>query len=263
MNSASDDPESRDVDFGRTAADYERHRPGFPASFFDRLQNLGWISRGQRNLDIGTGTGTVALGLAARGLDVTGLDISNELLDVARRTAASRGLTVGFDEGRAEDTGQLGASFDVVSAGQCWWWFDVPAVTAEVKRVLAPGGRLLICDFSYLPLPGNAAARTEDLILQHNPGWGMAGWLGIHPEQVAALDRGGFQRVESFSYVEDVTFTPDGWRGRMRTCNGVGSSLSAEQVDAFDADLAAMLADEFPGELTVPHRVFAASGVIG
>jgi SAM-dependent methyltransferase len=148
-----------------------------------------------------------------------------------------------------------------VTAGQCWWWFDSDAAIRETRRILAAGGRLLICNFSYLPLPGNVAGRTEDLILQHNPGWPMAGWRGVHPEQVEALDRGGFRRVESFSYVVDVPFAHAGWRGRMRTCNGVGSALSAEGVDRFDEELADLLAREFPGEFSVPHRVFATSGI--
>ena len=43
--------------------------------------------------------------------------------------------------------------------------------------------------------------------------------------------------------------------------NGVGSALNAEQVEAFDAGLASLLAGEFPGELHVPHRIFATSGI--
>ena len=254
------DHEGRVIDFGRTAVDYERHRPGFPESFFDRLLNQRWIAGGQRTLDLGTGTGSLALGFAARGLEVTGLDIAPELLKVARQAAFDRDLRANFVEGRAEATGQDDAGFDLVSAGQCWWWFDEADAIREARRILAPGGRLLICNFSYLPLSGTVAGRTEDLILQHNPGWLKAGSYGVHPEQVEALDRGGFHQVESFSYLVDVPFNHVGWRGRIRTCNGVGSALSAEQVDRFDAELAALLAREFPGALCVPHRVFASSG---
>jgi ubiquinone/menaquinone biosynthesis C-methylase UbiE len=256
------DDQNQVVDFGRTAVDYERHRPGFPESFFDHLLRRKWIAAGQRVLDLGTGTGSLALGLAARGLEVTGLDIAHELLEVARRTAADRALPARFVEGRAEATGQNDATFDNVSAGQCWWWFDADAAIREARRVLVPSGRLLICNFSYLPLTGTVAGCTEDLILRHNPGWPMAGWRGIHPEQVEALDRGGFRHVESFSYVVDVPFSHVGWRGRIRTCNGVGSALSDEQVELFDADLAELLARDFPGEIRVPHRVFATSGIM-
>ena len=180
------------------------------------------MAPGQRALDLGTGTGTLALGFAARGLDVTGLDVARELLDVARQAALDRGLTARFVEGRAEATSQDGASFDLVSAGQCWWWFDSDAAIEEAVRILVPGGRLLIASFSYLPLSGTIAGRTEDLILEHNPGWPNAGWSGLHPEHVEALD--------------------------------------ADQVERFDDELADLLASEFPGELTVPHSVFATSG---
>lgn len=258
-DAASTDHEGRIIDFGRRAVDYEEHRPGFPESFFDRLLANGWIGPDQRALDLGTGTGSLALGFAARGLESTGLDIATELLDVARQRAADRRLAARFVEGRAEATGEKDASFDLVSAGQCWWWFDESAAINEATRVLVPGGRLLICSFSYLALPGNVAARTEELILRHNPGWPKAGWRGIHPEQVEALDVAGFRTVESFSYVVDVPFDHVAWRGRMRTCNGVGSALNTEQVTALDSDLAAMLRD-FPGELAVPHRLFATSG---
>jgi SAM-dependent methyltransferase len=255
------DHEGRIIDFGRAAGDYERYRPGFPDGFFDRLEREGWIAPGRRALDLGTGTGSLALGFAARGLEVTGLDIAPDLLDAARRSAADRGFAATFLEGRAEETRLPAGSFDLVSAGQCWWWFDADRALDEANRVLDSGGRLLICDFSYLSLPGNVCARTEELILRLNPGWPKAGWRGVHPEQVHALDVGGFREVQSFSYTVDVPFTPEEWRGRMRTCSGVGSSLDAGQVARFDVELTELLAREFPGELAVPHRVFATSGV--
>lgn len=260
-DAGSRDRDGRVIDFGRTAVDYEQHRPGFPDSFFSRLLRDGWIAPGQRALDLGTGTGSLALGFASHGLEVTGLDIAPQLLAVARRAATDRGLPARFVAGRAEATGQDDASLDLVSAGQCWWWFDSDQAIQEANRILAPGGRLLICDFSYLAMLGNVADRTEDLILDANPGWPRAGWRGIHAEQVQALDYGRFRQVESFSYVIDVPFSHESWRGRIRTCNGVGSTLPADTVERFDAVLAEMLATEFPGELRVPHRVFATSGI--
>jgi SAM-dependent methyltransferase len=249
------------IDFGRAAGDYDRYRPGFPESFFDRLERKGWIGPGARTLDLGTGTGSLALGFAARGLVATGMDIAPDLLDVARRIAAARGFHAEFVEGSAEDTGLPAESFDLVSAGQCWWWFDSDKAAQEAVRLLVSGGRLLICDFSYLSLPRNVCSRTEELVLEHNPGWPKAGWRGVHPEQVQALDVAGLKDVESFSYTVDIPFSHEAWRGRMRTCNGVGSALEPGQVERFDRDLARLLAQEFPGELSVPHRVFATSGV--
>ena len=50
-------------------------------------------------------------------------------------------------------------------------------------------------------------------------------------------------------------------RGTEFVDNGVGSSLNDEQVKRFDEDLTEMLANDFPGDLTVPHRIFATSGI--
>lgn len=226
---------------------------------YERLLTLGWVRPGQNALDLGTGTGSLALGLAERGLDVVGVDPSVDLLDMARRKAKDRGLSVQFVEGTAEDTGIEAASFDLVTAGQCWWWFDTPRALAEIARVLRPAGRLLIANFSYLPSRETVAGRTEALVLQHNPGWPMAGHSGVYSGQFRDLEGGGFAGIQSFSYTETVSFTHEGWRGRARACNGVGASLTPSQVGAFDRDLAALLEREFPGELQIPHRVFVAS----
>jgi len=52
--------------------------------------------------------------------------------------------------------------------------------------------------------------------------------------------------------------TPEAWRGRIRASAGVGGSMTAEQVEEFDKELAELLASRFPGSLLqVPHRVFA------
>ena len=248
------------IDFGRTASDYDRYRTGFPDSFYERIVGAGWIAPGMRALDIGTGTGTLALGLAARGLDVVGLDPSPEMLEAARQRAAELGLDVRFVEGVAEETREESGAFDLVTAGHCWWWFDVARVIAEAERVLGADGRLLIANFSYLPTPGSAAEASEHLVLAHNPGWPKAGESGIRAEQVADLDAAGFRDVASFSYVEPVTFTHETWRGRMRSCNGVGPSLPPAGVAAFDRELAALLAERFPGALVIQHRAFVATG---
>ena len=254
------DNEGRAIEFGRTADDYDRHRPGFPQTFRQRLIERDWVRPGQRALDLGTGTGTVALSLARCGLEVVGIDPSEELLIRARQRAASAELKARFERGVAEDTGQKEGWFNVVAAGQCWWWFDADRALAEARRVLVPHGRLLIASFCYVPTPGSLAALTEELILAHNPRWGMAGISGIFESHVRDLDRSGFEDVESVSWVEQVSFSHEAWRGRIRACNGVGAVLDTASVARFDAELAELLAARYPGTLQIPHRVFIATG---
>src|SRR5690349_18617456 len=93
------------IDFGRTAQDYGRFRAGFPDSFFARLPAYSVGLPGQRVLDIGTGTGTVARGMARFGCRMTGLDRSAELMAEARRLDAESGVTIEYVQAEAEATG--------------------------------------------------------------------------------------------------------------------------------------------------------------
>ncbi len=79
-------------DFGRTAADYARHRAGFPASLFERLCGLGIGLEGQDVVDLGTGTGTLGRGFARRGCRVIGIDPAAEMLEQAKALDAREGL---------------------------------------------------------------------------------------------------------------------------------------------------------------------------
>lgn len=250
------------MDFGPSATDYATHRPGFPESFFTRISTLGWIAPGMRALDLGAGTGAMALELAARGLSVTALDRSSDMLSALSTRANKMNLSVRTIVGVAEAIAAPDRSFELITAAQCWWWFDPVQTIREVQRLLVPGGRLLIASFCYLTLPGTIAHASEQLVSKHNPSWSGAAWEhGIFPEQATQLGKAGFSDIETWSYDVDVAFTQEAWRGRMRACNGVAVSLPPDRVEAYDREHAELLAQQFPGELKIKHRVSAVSGV--
>jgi SAM-dependent methyltransferase len=246
------------IDFGRTADDYARHRAGFPDVLYPRLAALGVGLPGQRVVDLGTGTGSLARGLALRGCTVTGVDRAFPLLEAARRLDAEAGVAVDYRVGTAEASGLPDEAFDVVTAGQCWHWFDRPRAAAEARRMLAPGGRLAIVHFDWIPLPGNVAAATEALILRYNPGWAFAGGVGMYPPWLEDAAVAGFTGIETFSVDVGVPYSHEAWRGRIRASAGVAATLDSDAVARFDGEHAAMLAHEFPADpLVVLHRVWA------
>lgn len=251
------------IDFNRTAADYSRHRAGLPESCFDKLNERGIGIAGQQVLDLGTGTATLARGLARRGATVVGLDIAPELMRAARQLDG--GDRVLFVQSHAERTPFLDASFDVVTAVQCWHWFDRPAALREVRRLLRPQGFFVLITFDWLPLTGNVVEATEELIERHNPHQPKphiryANGAGIYPQWLCDMQEGGFVRIESRSYDTEVTYSHEGWRGRIRASQGVGATMEPEAVGRFDSELAQLLTTRFPVEpLHIPHRVFIAS----
>jgi SAM-dependent methyltransferase len=245
------------VDFGRTARDYAQHRPGLPDADFARLRALGIGRAGQRVLDLGTGTGQAARGLAGPGLRIVGLDPAQPLLLAGVELVRAAGIALaGRVRATAERLPFAAGAFDALVACQCWHWLDAPRASAEARRVLAPGGRIALVQFDWLPLLGNVVAATEALILKHNPAWALGGGDGRYPARAAELAAAGFRDVLQEERDVDLPFPHAGWRGRIRASAGVAASLDAAAVARFDAEHAALLAERFPADpLPVPHRV--------
>jgi len=105
------------------------------------------LTPGQHVLDLGTGTGSVALRAAevvAPNGRITALDISPDMLAIGRQRAASAEANITFVEGRAEAIPADAASIDAVLASlSLMYVIDRAAAAREIARVLRPGGRLV------------------------------------------------------------------------------------------------------------------------
>lgn len=248
-------------DWSATSADYARHRQGFPPRFYEMIAREGLFAPGMRVLDLGTGTGTVARTLAARGGEVLGLDAAPGQVAAARALAAAEGNAARFAEGLAERTGQPDARFDLVVAAQCWHWFARGLAAAEARRVLRPAGALLICHDDWLPLAGSVPHASEFLIEAHNPRWRMGRTTGFYTQWATDLALAGFARLGFAGFDHVAIYSHADWRGRVRASAGIGGALDAAAVARFEAEHTALLAARFPAEpLAVPHRVFAIWG---
>ncbi len=111
-------------------------------------------------LDAATGTGRYALRLAARGVRVTGIDASPEMLAIAKRKAEAAGRDDRFERARIDERLPFAdGSFDLVTCALALCHFaDHEGVDAEFARVMRPGGHLVITDFH--PAIVAAGART-------------------------------------------------------------------------------------------------------
>ena len=126
---------------------------GRERAFRERLVDLAGIGPGEAVLDIGCGTGSLALAakqrVGARG-EVNGIDASPEMIARARRKAVKARATVVFETGVAETLPFPDARFDVVLSTLMLHHLPRPVrqqCVREVRRVLRPGGRLLVVDF--------------------------------------------------------------------------------------------------------------------
>ena len=124
-------------------------------SFVARME----LEPGARVLDIACGTGNVTIPLARRGARVTGLDMMPHLLEEARARAAREGLPIRFDEGFAETLPYPDGSFDVLVSMFGIMFSPLPAtVVSEMARVLRPGGRLALANWTASGFGGKMSA---------------------------------------------------------------------------------------------------------
>lgn len=138
---------SSQAQFDRQAALYatsavHRHGASLPV-----LVDYAAVRPGEKALDVATGTGNTAIALSVAGAEVTGLDVSPQMLKMAQGRAEEEDQTVRFVEGSAEAIPFEDATFDLVTARHAPHHFrDVSKFLAEVVRVLKPGGRFVMSD---------------------------------------------------------------------------------------------------------------------
>jgi ubiquinone/menaquinone biosynthesis C-methylase UbiE len=113
------------------------------------LQRAAAVRSGERVLDLACGTGTLAARLdgSVPDLRLVGVDLSPAMVERARQKLGTRpGLR--FERADAHDLPFDGASFDAVLCANTFHYFSAPAtVLAEARRVLRPGGRLVLLDW--------------------------------------------------------------------------------------------------------------------
>lgn len=168
-------PETRGQTIRRWARGYDWLAKLMSLGRGDRLGELvvreARLEDGMRVLDVGSGTGTLALRLKTVVGDqgsVVGIDASPEMIEIAEKKAQKQGATIDFRLGLAEELPFDEAAFDRVTSTLVFHHLpdDVKLTSLrEIRRVLVPGGRLVVADFASGsgPLPHRVLA----LVLGH------------------------------------------------------------------------------------------------
>jgi ubiquinone/menaquinone biosynthesis C-methylase UbiE len=201
---------------------------------------------GDRVLDVAAGSGNAAIGAALAGADVTASDLTPELLDVGRRSAADVGAQLKWDEGDVEALPYDDESFDVVLS--CVGVMFAPhhqASADELLRVCRPGGTIALINWTPKGFIGQMFAAMKPYAPPPPPGaqppplWGddehVRGLFGDRVSDVTArrqfLEVATFDRPEDFRDYFKTTYGPT-----ISTYRAVGDD--ADQVTALDVELA-------------------------
>ena len=239
-------------DWGRTSEDYAKYRDIYPEIFYRKIIERGLCTAGQRILDLGTGTGVLPRHMYRFGGNWTGADISENQIRQARRLSREKGQDITYLAVPAEEVEFPDETFDVVTACQCYWYFDYKRLLPRLVRMLKREGSLLLLYMAWLPQEDPIAEQSEKLVLKYSPGWTGAGET-VHPIQVPDCVYRYFRPVHHEEYQFSLPFTRESWNGRMKACRGVGASLTREEVDAWEREHLELLERTAPEQFSILH----------
>ncbi|MBQ8817274.1 MAG: methyltransferase domain-containing protein [Clostridia bacterium] len=237
-------------DWGRTSLDYAKYRDIYPQEFYDKIISRGLCVDGQSVLDLGTGTGVLPRNLYHYGAKWIGVDISENQIEQAKKL--SEGMNIDYYAMSAEMLDFPNSTFDVISACQCFWYFDHPKIMPKLCRMLKPNGRLLILYMARLPFEDKIAGASEELVLKYSPKWSGAG-ENIHPIHIPDCYIENFELIYHEEYTLNLHFTRKSWNGRMKACRGVGASLTQSEIMNWEREHIALLEKIAPNEFDVLH----------
>jgi len=269
------------LDWNPTSSDYAKYRPGYPENFFGLLKQFGVGTAGQDILDLGSGTGALAIPFALSGARVTAVDLSENQIAEAKKIAAEKNLDMKFAVCPAENTDFADGSFDAITASMCFGYFDSARAAAEISRLLRKEGLLMISSIIW-ERPENALAsggirrpgeprssaanipaedlalkiteKTERLILKYNGNVARTGSLDA-TEICPGWSAEKFRLKTFHRYKVGVPFTRESWRGRIRASKWIGAALGGEEVRRFDAEHEKLLEEIAPEKFEIKHTV--------
>jgi ubiquinone/menaquinone biosynthesis C-methylase UbiE len=246
------DPATRSV-FDLAAAEYDAARPSYPAALFDELERRAGTLPGQLVLDWGAGTGISSRQLAERGAAVVSLDIGEQML---RRALARcpESACVLADGNRMPIHS---AAVDLVTFAQSWHWFDHRVASAEVARVLKPGGHWAAW-WNRARADGEPwFEEYQDLVASSCPGYAFQ---RLRDEQMTPDWTG--ELVAAEAVVEPIATAVIPWTRHVSAANWITDDRSKSYFIELDPRIresvldqeAAIIASRFPaGQMTVAY----------
>jgi protein-L-isoaspartate O-methyltransferase len=246
--------------FGSVAEQYDRARPTYPAAVFDDLAELAGLESRSRVLEIGPGTGKATAELARRGYSVSGIELSPDLAEIARRNVPSAEIEVGDFE--IWEPGE--ANFDAIVAFAAFHWIAPELRYAKPARLLRPGGSLAVIHGPHvLPEDGDPffveVQEDYDAVVPHPdngpppPPEKAEGWTQ------GFRDSGVFERVEERRHLHPLTYTADGFVALLGTFSD-NLALPDEQREELFRRIHARIAARPGGTVTEHHLLVLTVG---
>jgi ubiquinone/menaquinone biosynthesis C-methylase UbiE len=182
--------------FQSAVAFYDRYRLDYPQRLLARVKDLAGLRPGDPVLDLGTGTGMLAIGFAKLGMRVTAMDPEPDMLAAAARRAEAAGVALNLVAGGSADLHPGMGPYRLVTMGRSFHWMDRTATLAMLDRIVAPDGGVALFHDAHPPVEENAWFRTL---------CGVQDKFGRRAAPHIRERRGGHRRYEPFLFASAFT----------------------------------------------------------
>lgn len=240
----------KEFDWGKASKDYAKYRDIYPDEFYNKIIGLGYCKENQKVLDLATGTGVLPRNMYKFGAKWIGVDIAENQIKYTK--LLSKDFDINYIVSPVENLEFEENSFDVVTACQCFMYFDKNILIPKIHKWLKPNGHFLIMFMDWLPYESEIAYKSEELVLKYNPSWSGKGSTRYEiktPDWLGNM----FTVSNKTAFDIDVNFTRDTWHGRIKACRGIGTgALSEKEISKWEIEHKAMLS-QYPEKFTIPH----------
>jgi len=232
--------------FQSSAGYYTEFRKPYPQRIFDLARDKFQLDGQGDLLDVGCGTGQIALPLSKWFRRVVGADLSAEMVGYARQNAIDQKIkNVDFHVLSGEDISSAAGEFRLVSYGSALHWMDVPKTLAAGNSLLAPGGGVAVLGMRSIWGGGSDWEQTVVQVVRRWMGQDRRAGTGTFDTSIQgnirfedALSDAGFDVFDSGAieakYTVDLKFI----LGHLYTTSYCNRDLLGDRVEEFEEDMA-------------------------
>jgi len=235
--------------FQSTVAYYQRYRLAYPDRLIARVAALVGLMSGDPVLDLGAGTGMLAVGFARLGTVVTAMDPEPDMLAVCADAARVEGVTVTLRQGSSHDLTPDMGPFKLVTIGRSFHWMDRAATLRMLERIVTPKGGVALFHDAHPPVPENnwfrvmrevqdRFGRSEEAHIKER--------RGGHSRYEPFLLASRFTQLDGLSVTIRQTLTTDDLVGRAFSMSTCSREKLGDRTEEFAAALSAALRELSP-----------------